>query len=75
MAKTGMPRWHNVPKRGQCGFRPTRDHYDITGEVPERRLQCELPDCQDLALQGAGFRANYALKLCEYHTRLCDRMG
>ncbi|WP_333814842.1 hypothetical protein [Tabrizicola sp.] len=75
MAKTGLPRWHNVPKRGQHGFRPTRDHYDITGEVPERRLQCELRDCQDIALQGPGFRANYALKLCEYHTRLCDRMG
>lgn len=75
MAKTGLGRWHNVPKQGQRGFRPTRDYYDITGEVPERHLQCELPGCQDLAVQDPLYRANYAIKLCEYHTRLCHRMG
>jgi hypothetical protein len=34
-----------------------------------------MPDCQDTALQDPQFRATYAIKLCEYHTRLCQRMG
>ncbi|MGR3795584.1 hypothetical protein [Vannielia sp. SX4] len=75
MAKTGLGRWHNVPVPGQRGFRPTRDHYDLTGEVPPRHLQCEMHDCQDLAYQDPFIRASYAVKLCEYHTRLCHRMG
>jgi hypothetical protein len=75
MAKTGLGRWHNAPKKGQRGFRPTQDHYDIHGTAPPRHLQCELQGCHDLALQEPGFRANYGVKLCEYHTRLCQRMG
>lgn len=75
MAQTGLGRWHNVPRRGQRGFRPTRDHYDMTGVVPPRHLQCELSDCQDLAYQDPIYRASYAIRLCEYHTRLCQRMG
>lgn len=75
MAKTGLGRWHNVPKPGQRGFRPTRDVFDLTGKAPPRYLQCELDGCHDLALQDTKFRANYPVKLCEYHTRLCDRMG
>lgn len=75
MANTGLGRWHNVPTRGQRGFPPHRDHYDITGEVPPRHLQCELPDCQDIANPAPWFRGTFAVKLCEYHTRLCDRTG
>lgn len=75
MAKTGLGRWHNVPKPGQRGFRPTRDHYDVTGEVPPRHLQCELEGCHDIALQDPEFRASRPIKLCEYHARLGDRMG
>lgn len=75
MAHTGLGRWHNVPRPGQRGFRPTQDHYDLTGEVPPRDQQCEMPGCQDLAHQDPLYRASYALKLCEYHTRLCTRMG
>jgi hypothetical protein len=54
MAKTGLGRWHNVPKKGQRGFRPTQDHYDIHGTAPPRHLQCELHGCHDLALQDPG---------------------
>lgn len=75
MAYTGLGRWHNVPRPGQRGFRPTQDHYDLTGEVPPRDQQCEMQGCQDLAQQYPLYRANYGLKLCEYHTRLCTRMG
>jgi len=75
MAKIGLGRGHNAPRPGQRGFRPTQDHYDITGQVPERHLQCELPGCHDLAWQDPLVRASYAVKLCEYHTRLCHRMG
>lgn len=75
MANTGLGRWHNVPRPGQRGFRPTRDHYDLTGQVLPRYQQCELSDCQDLAITDPVFRASYSLKLCEYHTRLCTRIG
>lgn len=75
MANTGLGRWHNAPRQGQRGFRPTRDHYDMTGEVPPRHQQCEMPDCQDLAVEDPLYRASYRIKLCEYHTRLCTRMG
>ena len=75
MAHTGLGRWHNVPRQGQRGFRPTRDYYDMTGEVPPRHQQCEMPDCQDLAYRDPLYRASYSVKLCEYHTRLCTRMG
>ncbi|MAQ44707.1 MAG: hypothetical protein CL812_02430 [Confluentimicrobium sp.] len=75
MAKTGRGRGHNVPKPGQRGFRPTEDHYDIYGTVPPRHLQCELVGCNDIALQDPFVRASYGVKLCEYHTRLCQRMG
>lgn len=75
MASTCQGRWHNAPRRGQRGFGPRRDHYDRTGEVPPRHLQCELPDCQDRALQDPVFRVPYGLKLCEYHARLCSRTG
>lgn len=75
MANTGLGRGHNAPRKGQHGFAPTRDHYDLTGEVPPRHLQCGMPDCQDLAWQDPLYRASYGIKLCEYHTKLCTRMG
>jgi len=75
MAKTGLGRWHNVPKKGQRGFRPTQDHNDIHGTAPPRHLQCQMPGCHDIALQDTGYRATYAISLCEYHTRQCERMG
>lgn len=75
MAKTGKGRGHNAPKRGQRGFRPTEDHSDIHGTAPAKYLQCELEGCHDIALQDPFVRASYGVKLCEYHTRLCQRMG
>lgn len=75
MAKTGKGRGFNAPRPGQRGFRPTEDHYDIHGTAPANHLQCELDCCHDIALQDTFVRASYGIKLCEYHTRLCQRMG
>lgn len=75
MAHIEQGRWYNVPRQGQRGFLPTRDHYDLTGQVPPRYLQCEMPNCQDLAHPDPQYRAANTLSMCNYHARLCQRMG
>lgn len=75
MSDTGRGDNRNIPRKGQRGFRPRDDYYDRTGVAPPRHLQCEVPGCYDLAWQNPMIRVSYPIKLCEYHTRQCHRIG